>query len=90
MTDPYRADQVVSLLRPPELLAARDAAAAGRISAEDLRAVEDRAILDALEMQRRISPQCGFASVAAGNQVSMDDQSRKLALVAETARRIWG
>jgi 5-methyltetrahydropteroyltriglutamate--homocysteine methyltransferase len=37
-----------------------------------------------------ISPQCGFASVAAGNLISMDDQWRKLELVASTARKIWG
>jgi methionine synthase II (cobalamin-independent) len=36
-----------------------------------------------------ISPQCGFASVAAGNLISIDDQWRKLELVAETARKIW-
>jgi 5-methyltetrahydropteroyltriglutamate--homocysteine methyltransferase len=37
-----------------------------------------------------ISPQCGFASVAAGNLISMDDQWRKLELVASTARKVWG
>lgn len=37
-----------------------------------------------------ISPQCGFASVAAGNLISMDDQWRKLELVAKTARIVWG
>jgi 5-methyltetrahydropteroyltriglutamate--homocysteine methyltransferase len=37
-----------------------------------------------------ISPQCGFASVAAGNLISMDDQWRKLELVAQTARKVWG
>jgi 5-methyltetrahydropteroyltriglutamate--homocysteine methyltransferase len=37
-----------------------------------------------------ISPQCGFASVAAGNLMSMDDQWRKLELVAHTARQVWG
>jgi 5-methyltetrahydropteroyltriglutamate--homocysteine methyltransferase len=37
-----------------------------------------------------VSPQCGFASVAAGNLLSMDDQWRKLELVADTARKIWG
>lgn len=36
-----------------------------------------------------ISPQCGFASVAAGNLLSIEDQWRKLALVAEAARQIW-
>jgi 5-methyltetrahydropteroyltriglutamate--homocysteine methyltransferase len=49
-----RTDHVGSLIRPPELLDARDACKAGRISRDDLRTVEDRAILDALEMQRRI------------------------------------
>ena len=37
-----------------------------------------------------ISPQCGFASVDAGNAISWDDQRRKLELVAETARVAWG
>jgi 5-methyltetrahydropteroyltriglutamate--homocysteine methyltransferase len=37
-----------------------------------------------------ISPQCGFGSVAAGNLISMDDQWRKLELVAATARKVWG
>lgn len=37
-----------------------------------------------------LSPQCGFASVAAGNRLSMDDQLRKLELVASTARAVWG
>ena len=40
--------------------------------------------------QLAISPQCGFASVAAGNRISVDDQRRKLELVVETARRAWG
>jgi len=31
-----------------------------------------------------------FASVAAGNLLSADDQWRKLELVAETARKVWG
>jgi 5-methyltetrahydropteroyltriglutamate--homocysteine methyltransferase len=37
-----------------------------------------------------ISPQCGFASVAEGNRISFDDQWRKLELVVETARKVWG
>jgi 5-methyltetrahydropteroyltriglutamate--homocysteine methyltransferase len=37
-----------------------------------------------------LSPQCGFASVAAGNLISQDDQRRKLELVVETARKVWG
>ena len=37
-----------------------------------------------------LSPQCGFASSEVGNRLTEDDQKRKLALVAETAREIWG
>ncbi|MFI5265993.1 MAG: 5-methyltetrahydropteroyltriglutamate--homocysteine S-methyltransferase [Chloroflexota bacterium] len=37
-----------------------------------------------------LSPQCGFASVAAGNAISLDDQRRKLELLVETARKVWG
>jgi 5-methyltetrahydropteroyltriglutamate--homocysteine methyltransferase len=37
-----------------------------------------------------LSPQCGFASVEQGNLLSWDDQRRKLELVADTARKIWG
>jgi 5-methyltetrahydropteroyltriglutamate--homocysteine methyltransferase len=37
-----------------------------------------------------ISPQCGFASTHEGNRVSVDDQRRKLELVARTARTVWG
>jgi 5-methyltetrahydropteroyltriglutamate--homocysteine methyltransferase len=37
-----------------------------------------------------VSPQCGFASVAAGNLLSMDEQWRKLELVVDTARKVWG
>jgi 5-methyltetrahydropteroyltriglutamate--homocysteine methyltransferase len=36
-----------------------------------------------------LSPQCGFASVAAGNEISWDDQRRKLELIADTARKVW-
>jgi 5-methyltetrahydropteroyltriglutamate--homocysteine methyltransferase len=37
-----------------------------------------------------LSPQCGFASNFAGNPLAIDDQRRKLALVVETAREVWG
>jgi 5-methyltetrahydropteroyltriglutamate--homocysteine methyltransferase len=37
-----------------------------------------------------LSPQCGFASVAAGNLLTANEQWRKLELVATTARRVWG
>jgi 5-methyltetrahydropteroyltriglutamate--homocysteine methyltransferase len=51
-TPPFRADHVGSLLRPPELLSARSEFSAGRTSADQLRAVEDEAIRDAVALQR--------------------------------------
>ncbi|MDH4190541.1 MAG: 5-methyltetrahydropteroyltriglutamate--homocysteine S-methyltransferase [Betaproteobacteria bacterium] len=36
-----------------------------------------------------LSPQCGFASSHHGNQLSQDDQWRKLELVVEVAREVW-
>jgi methionine synthase II (cobalamin-independent) len=41
---PFRADRVGSLLRPPQLLAARADHAAGRIPPAKLRRIEDEAI----------------------------------------------
>ena len=55
-TPPFRADHVGSLLRPPQLLAARDDFAAGRIDAAQLKAVEDEAITEAVAMQARGRP----------------------------------
>jgi 5-methyltetrahydropteroyltriglutamate--homocysteine methyltransferase len=51
---PYRAEQVGSLLRPPELLDMRAAVTEGRATPGQLRAVEDRAIAEALQKQREI------------------------------------
>ena len=48
---PFRADHVGSLLRPPELLAARDDFAAGLLSADQLREIEDRAIREVVRRQ---------------------------------------
>ena len=53
-TPPFRADHVGSLLRPPDLLAARDDFAAGRIDAAELRAAEDAAIRDAVRLQEDV------------------------------------
>ena len=50
---PFRADHVGSLLRPPDLLAARDDHARGRIDDRRLAEVEDAAIRDAVAMQRQ-------------------------------------
>jgi 5-methyltetrahydropteroyltriglutamate--homocysteine methyltransferase len=50
----YRSDQVGSLLRPPQLLDARDAFKAGKIDWAALRRVEDAAVTDVLARQERI------------------------------------
>ncbi|GIF20343.1 5-methyltetrahydropteroyltriglutamate--homocysteine methyltransferase [Actinoplanes tereljensis] len=57
MADTYkfRIDHHGSLVRPAELLEARRRRATGEISAEDLRAVEDQAIAEAVRTQRKLS-----------------------------------
>jgi 5-methyltetrahydropteroyltriglutamate--homocysteine methyltransferase len=37
-----------------------------------------------------LSPQCGFSSTHHGNALSQEDQWKKLALIVETAREVWG
>jgi 5-methyltetrahydropteroyltriglutamate--homocysteine methyltransferase len=63
---PFRADHVGSLLRPPELTAARAQFKAGALDAAGLRAAEDAAILDVIELQR-----------AAGLQTVTDGEFRR-------------
>ena len=53
-TPPFRADHVGSLLRPPELLRAREEHAAGRIDRAALRAAEDEAIRSVVRMQEEV------------------------------------
>ncbi len=48
---PFRADHVGSLLRPPELLKAREQKQKGEITATALRDAEDKAIRDAVKLQ---------------------------------------
>jgi 5-methyltetrahydropteroyltriglutamate--homocysteine methyltransferase len=52
---PFRADQVGSLLRPPELLHARAAQQQGKLSREELRRAEDTAIAEAVRRQEELS-----------------------------------
>ena len=56
-TPPYRADHVGSLLRPRKLIEAREARKRGTISAEQLRAVEDEAIREAVKLQEDVGLQ---------------------------------
>ncbi len=57
---------------------------------EDLKRRIDAAAKYAPIEQLAISPQCGFSSDVVGNLISEDDQKRKLEVVVETARQIWG
>ncbi len=54
MASPYRADHVGSLLRPPELIQARNDYTEGRITDDELRTAEDAAVLKALDLQREV------------------------------------
>jgi 5-methyltetrahydropteroyltriglutamate--homocysteine methyltransferase len=56
-TPPFRAEHVGSLLRPKELLTAREDYAQGRISADRRRSVEDDAIRAAVKMQEDLGLQ---------------------------------
>lgn len=59
---PFRADHVGSLLRPPELLAARERLQKGEIGAADLSALEDNRIREAVAMQEAV----GLTSITDG------------------------
>lgn len=63
MPPPFRADHVGSLLRPSELLEARERAKTGAISAEELRAQEDDAIRDVIRKQEAV----GLNSITDGD-----------------------
>ncbi len=59
---PFRADHVGSLPRPDYILDARDDKAAGKISAAELRKIEDRAIADVAKAQENL----GLKSITDG------------------------
>ena len=54
MAKKYRADHVGSLLRPQAVLDAHAALREGKIGADAVREIEDRAILEALQLQRDV------------------------------------
>lgn len=57
---------------------------------DDLKRRIDEAAKHAPLEQLALSPQCGFSSTVHGNLIAVDDQRRKLQLVVETAREVWG
>lgn len=75
----YRAEQVGSLLRPPELLKARADVAEGKVDADYLRYEEDRAILEVLSLQRQI-----------GLDVITDGEYRRGAWMTDMAESVDG
>ncbi len=79
MATPFRADNIGSLLRPAELLEARAALREGRLGKRQVRQLEDRSILKALEMQK-----------AAGVQVFTDGEYRRDIFTADITNAIDG
>jgi 5-methyltetrahydropteroyltriglutamate--homocysteine methyltransferase len=59
-------------------------------SKDDLKRRIDEAATYLQSDQLSLSPQCGFASNFMGNPLTLDDQRRKLQLIVETAREVWG
>jgi 5-methyltetrahydropteroyltriglutamate--homocysteine methyltransferase len=53
------------------------------------RRIDEAARVMPLE-QLCLSPQCGFSSTVHGNDVAVEMQLKKLQLVVETARLVWG
>src|SRR3954469_20017186 len=74
-----RADHVGSLLRPPALLEARAASAAGRLGAVELKAVEDSAVRSVVALQEE-----------AGCPVVTDGELRRESFQAELAAATTG
>jgi len=76
---PFRADHVGSLLRPPELFAARAEHAEGRLTDDELRAAEDEAIAGAVRMQE-----------AVGLRSATDGEYRRTSWMTDFAYRLVG
>src|SRR5437762_11969643 len=79
MTTQFRADNIGSLLRPPELLNARAAYREGKLDREQLQEIEDRSILKALEMQK-----------GAGVQIFTDGEYRRDIFTADITKAMDG
>nr|ABZ09368.1 putative Methionine synthase, vitamin-B12 independent [uncultured marine microorganism HF4000_APKG7H23] len=73
------ADVVGSLLRPPELLSAREEMAAGRLSPAEFKAVEDRAVDEAIALQEQ-----------AGLEVVTDGEMRRLSFQSQMVEAVEG
>ena len=78
-TPPFRADHVGSLLRPKELLQAREEHKAGRLAAAALRQIEDDAIAKAVKMQEAFG-ECERVASADGHPPTKEavERTRKM------------
>jgi 5-methyltetrahydropteroyltriglutamate--homocysteine methyltransferase len=74
----FHADVVGSLLRPPELLRARQQTAAGSVTAAQFEEIEDRAVDDAVSLQESI----GLEIVTDGEMRRQSFQSQMTAAVS--------
>jgi 5-methyltetrahydropteroyltriglutamate--homocysteine methyltransferase len=63
----------------------------GELESDDelRRRIDEAAAIVPLE-QLALSPQCGFSSTHHGNDITEDDQWRKLELVVRVSEQIWG
>jgi 5-methyltetrahydropteroyltriglutamate--homocysteine methyltransferase len=75
----HRAENVGSLLRPPYLLAARGELDAGALSASAFKAIEDRAVDEAIELQR-----------ACGLDILSDGETRRLVFTGSLIDAVSG
>ena len=79
MAKQFRADNIGSLLRPPDLLQARAAYHDGKLEPDQLRAIEDRSILKALDLQK-----------AAGVEIFTDGEYRRDIFTADITQAVDG
>ena len=63
----------------------------GKLESKDelKRRIDEAARYAPLE-QLALSPQCGFSSTVEGNKITLDDEMKKIRLVVEVAREVWG
>ncbi len=59
-------------------------------SKDDLKRRIDEASKQVPLDQLCLSPQCGFSSTVEGNDLTIDQEKAKLALIVETAAEVWG
>jgi len=77
--NPYRADVVGSMLRPQYLLEARESYAGGNISHADFKAIEDQAVDECVDIQKR-----------AGVDVVTDGEMRRAVFASQLAQSCDG